>query len=368
MNFVLLLCKSEYSLIDIKLSRCFMKKAVFLMLVIPLFLSCKKDVRKAVYEGEDISQSASIVRNKDTKQADLSINVDGTWTLYAGKSTDAIDYSHSYTGSGKGIFPLDVNDSIRSYFQLITDNGKAILAERHLPMAGGFNFRDLGGIKTKEGKYVKWGKFFRTDELSDLTDADLSYLKNIPIVSVVDFRTKSEIELKPDKLPVSVKKHYEMNISPGNLDLKGFDLNQLAKLNIDSVMIAMNEALVTDSVIIDTYKQFFGLLQEESNLPLIFHCTAGKDRTGMGAALILFALGVDEATVMKDYLSSNIYLKDKYAKMIEERPFLEPMFTVKKEYLQTSIDLIKEKYGSVDNYLTNQLNVDIPKFREMYLY
>lgn len=345
-----------------------MKKVVFLLLVISVFISCKKDFKKAVYEGQDISESASIVRNKDTKQADLSINVNGNWTLYSGESTDAIDYSKSYTGTGKGIFPLDVNDSIRSYFQLITDEGKAILSERHLPMEGGFNFRDLGGIKTREGKYVKWGKFFRTDELSSLTSSDLTYLKYIPIISVVDFRTKSEIELKPDKLPSSVKERYEMNISPGNLDLKGFDLDQLAKLNTDSVMVAMNKALVTDSVIIDTYKQFFALLQNESNLPVIFHCTAGKDRTGMAAALILFTLGVDEDTIMKDYLSSNIYLKDKYAKLIEERPFLEPMFTVKKEYLQTSIDLINEKYGSVDNYLTNQLNIDINKFREMYLY
>ncbi len=337
------------------------------LLLSGMILSCKKTIEKGVYEGQDISEIASIIRDKESKEAALSINYDGDWKLYSGLSDSTIDYSTSLSGTGKGIFPINVSDSTRSYFQLITNDGKAILAEKHLPMAGGFNFRDLGGIKTKDNKFVKWGVFFRTDELGNLTKEDLAYLSSIPITTVVDFRSKEEVASLPDKLPKSVKKYAELNIAPGNLhlanleDLTGID-------NFSNLMIDMNKSFVTDSAIIAQYKEFFAILQKEENMPVIFHCTAGKDRTGMGAALILFALGVDESTIMKDYLSSNVYLKEKYKDVMEKHPQLKPMLIVEPQYIQTSIDLMKEKYGSVDNYLTSILGVDLIKFRQKYLY
>ncbi|MFR9165664.1 MAG: tyrosine-protein phosphatase [Dysgonomonas sp.] len=345
-----------------------MKRKYLLIALLPCFLlACKNEVKKGVYEGKDISEEASIIRDSKTKNASLSINADGKWKLYAGGSTDAIDYSKAFEGDGRGIFLLDVSNTSRSYFQLITADGKAILSDSHLPMEGGYNFRDLGGIRNKDGKYVKWGVFFRTDDLSNLTEGDLNYLSSIPITSVVDFRTKAEIASAPDKLPASVKNYYELNISPGNLDINDTKLD-LSKIKTDSIMIEMNKAFVCDTAIINTYRKFFTLLQNENNLSLIFHCSAGKDRTGMGAALILFALGVDEETVIKDYMLSNTYLSGKYDKLMKENPALEPMFTVRPEYLQTSIDIMKNDYGGIDNYLEKELGVNIKAFREKYLY
>lgn len=349
-----------------------MKKYFFLFSFVSLFfVSCKNDLKPAVYEGANISEEASIIRNKETKSAALTISTNGDWSIYAGYSDDAINFKKSFVGNNKGIFPLDVfnmNDSVRIYYQLVTEQGKAILADKHLPMEGGYNFRDLGGIKTKDNRFVKWGKFFRTDELGKLTESDLFYLSSIPITSVVDFRTKREIELTPDKYPSSVKNKIELNINPGNINIEGLTEEDLNKISFDSVMIAMNKAFVTDSGIIGQYKEFFRILQEEENIPLIFHCSAGKDRTGMGAALILFALGVDEDTVMKDYLLSNTYLGNKYDDYKKKYPQLEPMFVVKPEYMQTSIDAMKENYGSIDNFLTDKLGIDLVKFREKYLY
>lgn len=337
------------------------------LLLSGMILSCKKTIEKGVYEGQDISETASIIRDKESKEAALSINYDGDWTLYSGLSDNTIDYSKSISGTGKGIFPINIDDSVRSYFQLITNDGKAILAERHLPMAGGFNFRDLGGIKTNDNKFVKWGMFFRTDELGKLTKEDLAYLSSIPITTVIDFRSKQEVASLPDKLPQSVKNYIELNIAPGNLHLTNLeDLTSIG--NFSDFMIDMNKAFVTDSAIIAQYKEFFSILQKYENMPVIFHCTAGKDRTGMGAALILFALGVDESIIMKDYLSSNVYLKDKYKDIIEKHPELKPMLIVEPQYIQASIDLMKEKYGSVDNYLTSVLGVDLIKFKQRYLY
>ena len=323
---------------------------------------------KAEYSGEDIKSSVNITRDKDTKKATFTIHSTGKWTLYAGSSVDEIDFSKPLLeGSESGTFALQVNDTARSYFQVVTDKGRAILSEEHLPMAGGYNFRDLGGIKTKDGKYVKWGKIFRSDDLHNLTDADLNYLSSIPLVSIVDFRSQNEIDNGPDKIPSSVKEDYAMSISPGNLltaaSLENFTLEQS-----DSAMQDINKLLVTDIDAIKQYKRMFDLLQSANDVPLMFHCSAGKDRTGMAAALILSALGVDDEVIMKNYLESNTYLADKYAKYIAQKPELRPLFEVKPEFLKAGLDQIKKDHGSIENYLANVLMVDINKMREMYLY
>jgi len=325
-------------------------------------------MEKAEYSGADISNKAEILRDKETKATSLRIETQGKWTLFAGNSVDDIDFSKPVTeGEGSGTFPVNVSDSIRSYFQLITNDGKAILSERHLPMTGGYNFRDLGGMKTSEGKYVKWGKIFRSDDLHNLTNADLEYLSSIPLISIVDFRSGEEIIKAPDKLPNSVKMDYPYSITPGNL-MGAMNLEKATPQQLDSAMMDMNVLLVTDTAWINQYKKFFDLLQNEKDVPFMFHCSAGKDRTGMGAALILFSLGVDEETILKDYLASNNYLGDKYAQYIAKYPNLKPLFEVKPEFLKAGIDRIKKDHGSVENYLKDVLDVDVDKMKQIYLY
>lgn len=349
------------------------KLLIYMTIGTTLFTSCGKQNNLDVgYTGEDISKNAIIVRDKVTKAATLQMSIDEDWTLYTGSSVDNIDFSKAIaSGSGKGIFPLDVSDSVRSYFELITSKGTAILSEQHLPMSGGFNFRDLGGYKTSDGRYIKWGKIFRSDDLHNLTEADLDYLASIPLVSVVDFRAEEEVRQGPDKNPSSVKNNYNYSITPGNLIAGATSIDDLGKLTEDqanTIMADMYILLVTDSASIQQYQNLFQLLQNEEDIPLMFHCSAGKDRTGMGAALILSALGVDEETILDDYLQSNIYLADKYAKYKDESPALKSLFEVQPEFLQAGLNRIKKDHGSVENYLTTVLNVDIKKMRQKYLY
>jgi len=344
-----------------------MNKLLFILCFVLVIFSCQ-DQKKAVYEGKDMSDQASIVRDKNTKTAMLNIDVNSKWTLYAGNTVDSIDFTKPVAeGEGSGIFPLDVSPAQRSYFQLITNNGKAILSEKQLPMAGGYNFRDMGGMKTKEGRYVKWGKIIRSDDLHNLTDSDLEYLSSIPLVSIVDFRSAAEMKLSPDKVPASVKNNYPLSISPGNLNSSD-DIGNFSISQVDSFMISINEMLVTDPVCIGQYKELFRLLQNKGDVPLLFHCSAGKDRTGMAAALIFLALGVDEEDVLEDYLMSNTYLSGKYAKYIVEKPNLKALFEVKPEFLMSGINRIKKDHGGVENYLKNILGVDIEKMKELYLY
>lgn len=330
----------------------------------------KTTLTKAEYTGEDISNNVSIIRDKTTKSAFLQIYTQGQWTVYAGSSVENIDFEQPIAkGIDSGTFPLDVSDSLRSYFQIVTEKGNAIVADKHLPMTGGYNFRDLGGYRTSEGKYVKWGKVFRSDDLHSLTPEDLQYLSAIPLVSIVDFRAEEEINAQPDINPSSVKENYKFSISPGNLmEAVRTDMSKLTTEAVDTLMMGMNELLVSDPSSIEQYKEYFKLLQNDSNVPLMFHCSAGKDRTGMGAALFLSALGVDEQTIIKDYLLSNVYLANKYAKYKTDNPNLSGLFEVKPEFLQAGLDKIKKDYGSIENYLVKVLDVDIQNLRGTYLY
>lgn len=338
-----------------------------------LLASCSQRAASGrAYEGKDISKEAEIIRDKQTYKTTLHVKTDGKWKIYAGSHVETIDRSKPILdGHGKGAFQLNIPAKERYYFQFITNEGKAILAERHLPIQGGYNFRDLGGLKNKDGRFVKWGQIFRSDDLYKLTDNDLAYLSSIPIISVVDFRSEKEIGSAPDKIPGAAQ-YYPYTITPGSLptsaDISGDNLEALQTLNIDSIMQNINELLVTNPSSVRRYTDLFQLMEDKTNVPLLFHCSAGKDRTGMGAALFLFALGVDEETILNDYLLSNQYIKEKYAKYTDQRPSLEPLFSVKPEYIKAGIKIIKDEYGSVDNYLDKVLKVDREKLKKMYLY
>ncbi len=334
-----------------------------------IFTSCTQK-SSVGYAGQNISNDVSIIREKTSKSANFKIYTDEKWSLYAGKSIDQIDLTQPIAeGINSGTFPIDVPNDTRSYFQIATEKGKAIIAERHLPMTGGYNFRDLGGYQTTDGKYVKWGKMLRSDDLHNLTDADLKYLASIPLTTIVDFRSKEEMDNAPDKNPSSVENNYAYSINPGNLmEAISKDLNKLTPEYAEKLMKDMNILLVTDSACIEQYRKFFDLLQNEKNTPLMFHCSAGKDRTGMGAALFLSSLGVNEKTILEDYMLSNKYLANKYAKYKADNPALTPLFEVKPDFLQAGLEQIKKDHGSIENYLIKVLNVDLDKMRSIYLY
>lgn len=321
-----------------------------------------------MYEGIDISKEVRIERDKYTKRATLVIEIKEPWRLYSGYTVDSIDYTRTVlTGNGPGIFPVSIDTTSRSYFSIITQGGKIVFAERRLPMAGGYNFRDLGGYKTQEGRFTKWGKLFRADELSNLTPSDIVYLNSIPITTVIDFRAVAEAKRNQDNLPPSVKFTYPLTISPGNLSNEKIQAD-LCKNDISTQMEIMNKSLVMDPECIKAYRKFFYILQNGLSAPSVFHCTAGKDRTGMAAALVLYALGVDQKTIMQDYILSKDYIYDKYASFVAKYPRAKNLFTVKPSYLKAGLEQIKEEYGSIESFLTDVLCVNIDKLKQMYLY
>ena len=229
-----------------------------------------------------------------------------------------------------------------------------------LPMHGAHNMRDLGGFKNVFGKNVKYKKIFRADDLTSLTSEDLDYLSRLPVRMVIDFRSTSEIQNAIDHLPQTVSKYIKLPIEAGNIneiDISGIE-------SAEELMKKVYATIVRESQ--EQFKKFFELIMDKSHTPVIFHCTAGKDRTGVASALFLSALMVDRNDIIEDYMRSKECLNGKYGAIIEKYPELKSLLTVKKEYLMEAFRVIDEEYEGIENYLVNHLNVEVANLRELY--
>ena len=244
-------------------------------------------------------------------------------------------------------------------------------AERRLPLQGPDNFRDLGGYEGWQGRPVRWGRLYRSNELAELTTSDLGYLSRLDVKLVCDFRSDGERKEKPNPALFSSE---EAGYWPAPVEQEGADgttmryqvrTGGITADWIHGVMLVAYRAFVTDHS--PTWAAMFQRIARPENLPTVLHCTAGKDRTGFASALILFSLGVSEETVFEDYLATNHYRADFAAFVLRwirlysffrtNPESLIPLLEARREYLQASIDEMNERYGSVDGYLRDGLGV-----------
>ena len=239
-------------------------------------------------------------------------------------------------------------------------------AKRHVVLQGAANFRDMGGYTTTDGHHVKWGEIYRSADISKLTDADLAVLKERKITYDVDLRGHKESAQAPDRINPGT----DYILSPAGSDNLDNWLKGIAAVKGtagDSLMIVFYTR--TDSLAL-RYKPFFDkLLGLPAGQGLVFHCTAGKDRTGIGAALLLYSLGVPYDTIVQDYEATNYYraaVNERSANTMVQQMHIDKdvansMMLAKKEYLDATFTAIKQQYGSVDNYLRTQIGLDDEK-------
>ncbi|GAB3103909.1 tyrosine-protein phosphatase [Aestuariicella hydrocarbonica] len=252
------------------------------------------------------------------------------------------------------LFTLGCNDSQPGDDALDTRP----LKERVIALHGANNFRDLGGYHTVDGHQVRYGLLYRSGQLSGLTDTDQQRITELGLRSVCDFRTATEREHNPSQLPASVERIETCNGNPATNLMQVSEL--MKERGIDGVdwhqfMVDAYRNIALEYT--DQYRALFQQLARPQELPMLFHCTAGKDRTGFGAALVLLALGVPEATVFADYALTNQYptaIPDAYAPIKQAAPAL---FEARPEFLQTALNALEQRYGGVDNYLREGLGL-----------
>ena len=274
--------------------------------------------------------------------------------------------------------------AVRHFFYLQSESGEGVvLAERRLSIEGTPNFRDLGGYSAEDGRRLRWGKLYRSSKLSTLTDSDVNYVQRLGVALICDFRQTIEQELEPTVLG---EQHdhvvASLPVTPGSRSSFMENLHQGVIAVDDSAgfMEDINRDFVANQM--PQYAEMFRLLLT-GDQPLLIHCASGKDRTGVGAALILDVLGVHEEVIVEDYLLTNNYLPvdEEVARLSREftnhsgqavsEDILRPMLEVRPEYIRACFEEIRKRYESKEHFFETALELDgykVEQLKERYLH
>lgn len=231
-------------------------------------------------------------------------------------------------------------------------------------LQGASNFRDLGGYLTANGQRVRRGQVFRSDHLAGLSTADVAQLQALGVGHSLDFRGVAEYTATP-------------------YDIPGV---QRVALAIEPTVVARMQALVAQGIeptteetvelMRETYRDFvnrnadtFGRFIKhllEQPTPQVFHCTAGKDRTGFAAALLLSALGVDRAAIEHDYLLTNqLYRRDPRLEGKGPAHVMKVLWQVQPEFLHAAYEAVDAQHGGMQNYLHGAIGLSPQELAEL---
>ena len=260
-----------------------------------------------------------------------------------------------------------------------------------LPLEGLQNTRDLGGLVMQDGRRIRWNRLIRSGELYGLTDADVEQLRLHQLRLVVDFRTPLERTQRPDpEIPGAANVHLPVldeETVGVTREQQGADglIRLLLRLTAqpggaEQYMAGVYGGAVTNAHALDMYRQFFELLLNQQEGAVLWHCSAGKDRAGMAAAMVLYALGASDELVMEDYLRVNDFTHtaiEGLAAQILAHSGNEAAAEMSREltgarpaYLQSALNKVKECYGSMDAFLEQAIGLTPEKrerLKQMYL-
>ncbi len=240
----------------------------------------------------------------------------------------------------------------------------AYTMKRHIPFTGTPNFRDLGGYRARNGKQVRWNCFYRSGQLSNLTAGDVDQFVALGVRVICDFRRAEEAKRDPSLLPQGAPLELlQLSIDPGSAAsvFQAYDANHPRDIDMARRMCAINRTFALEHH--GPYSRMLEAILQLHDGALLFHCAAGKDRTGFAAALILMILDVPREVIMRDYmLTRDYFLPDRelqrltkkyagstFAKLDPAR--IRPMLEVRPEYLQAAFDAIDERYATSEDYL-----------------
>ena len=258
----------------------------------------------------------------------------------------------------------------------------ALTETRLVPLDGGINFRDIGGYVNNEGRTVKWRKIMRCGHLANLTDADLDVLEEIGVSQIHDFRRVDEQAQNPScAIRAEFVDDYQVSIG----DISRFwEFLFEGELSAESShQLVVNSYRSCIQVVIPAFSRFMRHIVDNAQGGSVFHCSAGKDRTGMAAALILSALDVPRQTIIDDYmLTLEHYDSSRLIDIVEghlrdakvekwDRSWLIPYCSVHEDNIVAFLEAIDAEYGDVKNYLINALGLsqaDLDLMQDSFLH
>lgn len=361
-----------------------MKKLLLSSIALAALAACASPQMSENSTGDVKSVAAEVAT--EIEMASVFLTEDGTrmisWqTIPADRQVEiafATSPNGPFTGLGMdndGEFVHKTGDlSERYYYRLTPAGGEVtVTALRLLPLQGGRNFRDLGGYETEDGQTVQWGKLYRSGTMSHLTRDDYRYLSNLGIAVVCDFRATSERDEEPTDWQAGeidyVTWDYEMGSDGGGL-AGVFRKPDVTPEDVADVMTGFYHTIAHEHA--DKFEAMFDRLAA-GEIPLAFNCSAGKDRTGTAAALILTALGVPRDTIVADYALSETYVdymaayRDGASEIDEDSPYaflaklppelVAPLMRSDPRYIEAMFATIEETHGSAMAFIQEELNV-----------
>ncbi|MEO0062008.1 MAG: hypothetical protein RLZZ08_568 [Pseudomonadota bacterium] len=286
-----------------------------------------------------------------------------TATLISGADSD-----------GQELLPADGPQRTYVLLRDVRSGQVTRVAERVLPLAQGSNFRDIGGYRTADGHHVRWGRIYRAGATPMVTDSDIARIKGLGLVDMIDLRSSEERVLAPTRL-TGIRYtaiDYSMQAmmptaAAGSIDMIGLYHNMPAFL-APQLKIVFSDLLLNKG-------------------PILYHCSAGQDRTGVTSAIVLAALGVPRETILADYHLSTTYRRPQYemprispeqaaanptARMFagyQNAPGAavpQPLKTKEgRAYLEGALEEIDTRWGSVDGFLKAEIGLTAQDIRQL---
>ena len=277
-----------------------------------------------------------------------------------GPTPAAIDHTHVATVPADETSLLVTGPGNRRLFVSVAPDGAGpavVAADRRVPFAGVQNFRDLGGYRTRSGGVVRWGVVFRADALHGLVDSDLALYRQLGVRTVYDLRRDIEREHLPNPVPSRSLMVVSEPVT-GQSVVVATAAERRSAEDGERVLLEMYLGLL-DHAAAPLGELLRGLAAPD-DLPAVFHCHAGKDRTGMAAALLLEALGVDREVVLDDYELTARYRRREHQETTFQH-LLEAGMTPEaaagvlsapRWAMQRALADLDQRHGGVEAYLT----------------
>jgi protein-tyrosine phosphatase len=336
------------------------------------------DARPAVFAASSITVAECEGIGAGTYRITYETAQGGPIRVYTSASPDRFDLTSPplVTATASPVTVSVPQAAGRVYFHLRPESGPArVVATRRLPLDGAVNFRDLGGYRTTDDRFVRWGLLYRTDHLVGLTSRDYEYLAALGIRLVCDLRTPGERQRSPTKwqgaepafLLAPILSDADLPATPTPLAKDEFMRRFETVSKGEPLRLSTNYSRYAIQYVA-SYRELFRRLVA-GELPAATHCTAGQDRTGVYSAILLTALGVPRETVVTDYLLTSRYRltdavveqrrrewKDLYN--VDATPaVVRAMQGLRAETLSATFDVIDRTYGSFDAFRRDALDV-----------